>query len=362
MTQQKMLTEIYTSLKPLLIISHLTGVFIFRIDTKSSKIVTSIWNKIAVLTFYMIYIIGIYPYSKSNLISQMFFTKTSKASSFALIYIDHLVTVSSTVWIFFKRENFFEILVKLSEIDEILIDFGVKIDHKKEQRKINFLMISTMIVQLCLTVFTIVDKIFNDTRLDLFPIFYSLMIFINAVALVSHFGVLMFNIGIRFKMMSLCIKQSPQNCQKMHLKIVECVKIFNSIYGFPMMIFFANLFLWCCILASLILYVENSDIRMILGTYVSLIMAVLALFMIMYIAEMTLNAKTELVQLLYDKMSNEPENLMTILPFILQIRHVNVGFSCKFIDFNWHFVFKFITACVMYLTIIIQLEKSMDKV
>lgn len=360
--QQQTLSEVYSSLKPLFIMSHLTGVFICRIDIRSAKIITSIWNKLAVFTFYMIYIIGIYPYSKSNLIQQMFYTETSKASSFALIYVDHMMTVSSIVWIFIKREKFFHILVKLSEIDENLMNLGVKIDYRKEQRKLNFVLIFTMSIQLCLTVYTILDKMFNDEKLNLFPIIYSLMIFVNAVALVGHFVVLMFNIGCRFELLKLCINQSLQNTQELHLKIAECVKIFNSIYGLPMMIFFGNLFLWCCILASLSIYVANSDIQMAIGTFMSLIMAGFALLSIIYSAEKILNAKQEIIQLLYAKMVKEPENLVTILAFILQVRHTNVGFSCKFFEFNWNFVFKFVTGCVMYLTIIVQFERSMEKV
>lgn len=362
MTQQKMLPEVFSSLKPLLIVSHLTGVFICRIDTKSCTITASTWNKCAVFIFYMIYIIGIFPYSKSNLINQMFFTQTSKASAFVLIYVDHLMTVSSIVWIFLKREKFFQILIKLSEIDENLLDLEVKVDYKNGQRKLNIVLLSTLCIQSCLTVFTIFDKIYNETKLDLFALIYSLMIFINAVALVTHFVVLMFNIGMRFQMMNSCIKSSLINMPEIHLKVVECVKIFNSIYGLPMITFFANLFLWCCISASLSIYVANSDIQMAIGTYSNLIFAAMALFLIIYAAEKTLNAEQEIIKLLYAKLSKEPENFVAFLSLIMQVRHTSAAFSCKFFEFNWRFVFKFITACVMYLTIIIQFEKSMETI
>jgi len=361
MTRQKMLPEVYSSLKPLLIVSHLTGVFICRIDKKSCTITASTWNKCAVMIFYMIYIIGIFPYSKSNLIDQMFFTETSKASAFILIYVDHLMTVSSIVWIFLKREKFFQILIKLSEIDENLMDL-VKVDYKSGQRKLNFVLLSTLFIQLCLTVFTILDKIYNETKLDLFALIYSLMIFINAVALVTHFVVLMFNIGMRLQMMNSCIESSLLNMPEIHLKIVECVNIFNSIHGLPMMTFFANLFLWCCISASLSIYVANSDIQMAIGTYSNLILAAMALFIIIYAAEKTLNAEQEIIKFLYVKLSKEPENFEAFISFVMQVRHTSVAFSCNFFEFNWRFVFKFITACVMYLTIIIQFEKSMETV
>jgi hypothetical protein len=361
MTHQKMLPEVHSSLKPLLIVSHLTGVFICRIDTELARITASKWNKFSVFIFYMIYIIGIFPYSKSNLINQMLFTETSKASAFALIYVDHLMTVSSIVWIFVKREKFFQILVKLSEIDGNLVDLGIKVDYKSGQRKLNFVLLLTLLIQSCLTVLTILGRIYNDTKLDLFAIIYSLMIFINAVALVTHFVVLMSNIGMRFQMMNSCIEKSSLKLPEIHLKIVECVNIFNSIYGLPMMIFFGNLFLWCCILASLSIYVADSDIQMIIGTYLNLILTAIALFMIIYAAEKTLNAKQEIIQLLYAKLTKESENFIAILSFILQIRHTSVAFNCKFFEFNWKFIFKFITACVMYLTIIIQFEKSMEK-
>ncbi|CAG9811845.1 unnamed protein product [Chironomus riparius] len=327
MTQQNMLSEVYSSLKPLFIVSHLTGVFIFRIDTKSSKIVTSIWNKIAVLTFYMIYIIGIYPYSKSELIQQLFFTNTSKASSFALIHLDHMMTVSSVFWIFLKREKFFKILLKLSEIDEHLMNLGVKIDYRDGKRKLNFALIFILFIQFFLTILSFLHQIFNHEKLEIFPVIYSFMVFINGVTMVTHFVVMMFNIASRFQNMNLCIKNSTENLLKIHSNIMECVENFNSVYGTLMMIFFGNLFIWCCISASLSIYVSKSDIQMTLGIFGSLIMACFALVLIIYAAEKILNARQKALKLLYIKLDAEPENAVEIFKIIMQIKHTSVGFS-----------------------------------
>ncbi|KAL7014894.1 hypothetical protein ACKWTF_016178 [Chironomus riparius] len=137
--------------------------------------------------------------------------------------------------------------------------------------------------------------------------------------------------------------------------------MYNSIYGLPMMGTFAILFIWCCMSTSTVILMPRNNIALFLFFLITLIAAAFSLCLIVRSTEKTLAAKQQAIQLLYGQMSIEPENCEVIFQFIMQIRHTNVGFSCKFFEFNWNLIFNFITACVMYLIIIIQFEGSIDK-
>ncbi|CAG9803275.1 unnamed protein product [Chironomus riparius] len=356
-----MLSEVISSIKPLLYISNLTGILVFKIDTRTATVITTKWNRLIIGITILIEIIGTCYYPYSELMDEMFFTKTSKLSSVVLVYLDHIMCVTSIFWIFMKREKFLKILVNLSEIDEQLEKSGLKMDYKGRQRKLNIVFSLLFCIVFSILVFSTSHHLWQGMNLSILTLIYNLIVFINATALTLHFIIIMHNIGTRFEMLSNCIKNSAQELPKIHLKISECVKIFNSIYGPPLMITFGNLFIWSCISLSLIVLVPKSKIELITEFCISLALTVITLFVITRVAEKMSNAKHQAIQSLYQKMLEESENSEKIFQFIMQIRHTNAAFSCIFFEFNWRLIFKFITACVMYLIIIIQFEESMKK-
>lgn len=356
-----MLSEVLSSVRPLLYISYLTGILIFKIDSTTATVITTKWHKLIIGVTILMELIGTCYYPYSELIDQMFFTKTSKLSSAALIYLDHIMCVTSIFWIFMKREQFLEVLVKLSEIDEDLKIFGNKIDYKGRQRKLTTSFSFLFCIIFSILVFSTSHHLWQGISIGIITLLFNMMVFINATAITLHFIIIMDNIGTRFEMMSTSIENSIQDLPKIHLKIAECVKIFNTIYGPPLMITFGNLFLWSCISLSLIVLVPKSNVEVITEFCISLTLTVITLFVITRVAEKMYNAKQQAIQSLYTKMFKEPENSEKIFQFIMQIRHTNVAFSCIFFEFNWRLIFKFITACVMYLTIIIQFEESMRR-
>lgn len=356
-----MLSEVIKSVKPLLYISYLTGIFICKIDSKAAKIVTTKWHRVIIGITISIEIIGTCYYPYSELMDKMFFTKTSRLSSNVLIYLDHIMCVTSIFWIFLKREKFLEILIKLSEIDESLRKSGIKIDYKGRQRKLTIIFSLLFCIIFSILVFSTSHHLWQGINLGILTLLFNIIVFINATAITLHFIIVMHNIGTRFEMLSECIENSILELPKIHLKIAECVEIFNSVYGPPLMMTFGNLFIWSCISVSLIILVPNSNIELIIEFCISLALTVITLFMITRVAEKMSTAKHQAIQMLYKKLSKESENSEKIFKFIMQIRHTNVSFSCIFFEFNWRLIFKFITACVMYLIIIIQFEESMKK-
>ena len=356
-----MLSEVISSIKPLLYVSYITGIFIFNINSNTATITTTKWHKLIISSTISMEIIGTCYYPYSELTDKMFFTKTSRLSSVVLIYLDHIMCVTSIFWIFLNREKFLKIMIELSEIDDKLEAFGSKMDYKRQQKKLAMVFSLLFCIVFIILIFSTSHHFWQGINVAILTSFFNTIVFINATAINLHFIIMMNNIAIRFKMLSQCVDNSSQELSKVHLKVAECVKLFNSVYGPPMMITFANLFIWSCISLSLIILVPNSNIDVIIEFCVSLALTILTLFMITYVAEKMSNAKQQSIQQLYIKMSKEPENSEKIFQFIMQIRHINIAFSCIFFEFNWRLIFQFITACIMYLIIIIQFEESMKR-
>lgn len=354
-----MLSKVLSSIKPLLFISYLTGILVFKIDNKTSAIITTNWHKLIICITILLEITGTWFYPYSELIDEMFITKTSKLSSVVLIYCDHVMCICSIVWIFFNREKLMKILTGLSEIDEKLQEFGLEINYKGHQRKLIIVFTLLLCFLLSILMFSTFNHIWHGMQTEITTTLFNTMAFINATTLISHFIILMFNIASRFDMMSKCIDKPIQELSKMHSKIIECVKTYNSIYGTPMMLVFGSWFLWTCISLSLLALVPVSDFSKISEFCISLGFTGLTLFVITFVSEKLSNAKQQTIHLLYQRMFEDSESSDKALQLIMQIRHTSIGFSCIFFDFNWKLIFKFVTACIMYLIIIIQFEESM---
>lgn len=358
-----MLSEVYSSLKPLFILSSLTGLFFIKIDFQALKIVTPFWNRLIIIFVVLIQIFGNSFYIHNELMTELLFTKVSKIGTPILMLSDYFFSITAMLWIFTKREQILKILINLSEIDDNLRDFGIKIDYKKEQRKLSIVIGFLMIIFVSSTIITTLlsSQLLNGINLGVFLPILSFMIFVIGLTLLAQYIIIATNIGMRFEMMNSCIDKSALKLPKIHLKIAECVKIYNLIYGFPMMGTFAILFIWSCMSTSTVILMPRNNIFLFLFFIIGLISAAFALCFIVRSTEKTSAAKQQAIHLLYGKMSKEPENAESIFQFIMQIRHTNVGFSCKFFEFNWNLIFNFITACVMYLIIIIQFEGSVEK-
>ena len=186
-------------------------------------------------------------------------------------------------------------------------------------------------------------------------ILYSIIII-----LVLHYITFMCNIGTRFKLLNLCIEKSIENLPKIHLKIVECVKIYNIVYGTPMLGTFTIFFVWCCMGASTIVIIPKNSTLAITFLIPGVLTTMLFTYLIIKAAQKITYAKQSLIEILYTKLVKEPENCDKICKLIMQIRHTNVGFCCNFFEINWNLMFKFITAGVMYLIIIVQFEGSIN--
>jgi hypothetical protein len=110
----KMLSEVYSSsiyissLKPLFILSSLTGLFFIQIDLKTSTIVTPLWNRLIIIFVLSIQIFGNSFYLHHELMKDLFFTKVSKIGTPILMLSDYSGGNN------YRRIGFFKIMRNLN--------------------------------------------------------------------------------------------------------------------------------------------------------------------------------------------------------------------------------------------------------
>jgi hypothetical protein len=258
-------------------------------------------------------------------------------------------------WIYYKRDKILKILINLSEIDEKFCEIEVRISYKFQQKRLWIILGSVLFITVGILMTQLALSVSHFEKDLLTPIFYVL-IFITKLCLFSHYIVFMSKISKRFEMMNDCMDKSIDQLPKIHQKITECVKLYNSVYGCPMMATFAVYLVWCCTYTSIPFLMTRLSMLVKIMIIIGLFIAAIILSSIVYVSERILNAQQHGMQILYSKLSQEPENSEKISNFVMQIRDTNIGFSCKFFEFDWKLIFKFITTCVVYLIILIQFE------
>lgn len=210
----------------------------------------------------VIQIIGIFHCTNSDLMNKMFFTTTSKILLF-MNYLGNLICMLTLFWILIKRKEFLKIFIKLSEVDKMLDKFGVKIDYKREQMKLVWCYFIFGMIFILIAVSSVVYQIQHNLRISISLTLFDIVKLINTVTLISHFIIVSSNIATRYKLINSCLQNSARELQKIHLEIADCVKIYNLIYGTPLMLMLANAFIWSCICASLA--VLSSDFSLVIG-------------------------------------------------------------------------------------------------
>ena len=112
-----MLSEVYSSLRPLFVFSSLTGMFFLDIDSKTSRMKTTMWNKVSIIITLVFYIIGSWYYFKCELIEKLFSTKLSRTGANVLLVIDFTFIISAMLWIYTQRGGILKILIKFDVND-----------------------------------------------------------------------------------------------------------------------------------------------------------------------------------------------------------------------------------------------------
>jgi hypothetical protein len=336
-----MLSSVISSLGPVILVSNLTGFFSFDIDIKTKSATIAPWNIFLIFfTLAINFTLGCVFWNFSPF-GQYFFAEIAKFSVPIMFSVNHLLLVFIMVWNFINRRKIVKLFVVLSEIDVKLRDFGSEFDPKK-QRKILTIVIIAFISLIILNVaFAEIVQFSHGFAFNPLNTVAMFWMFILEFVLVLKFVVIMMAIGKRFELMNNCIRNN-KNVAKIHLKIVNAVKIFNGIFGIPIMLAFANYFSWICMTTFSIVMVPKEQmnfetaITMIIGISLSWTF----LFVMINAAEKITRAKEVSIMLLFKAMAENCGNCEKIQGLLMQILNTNVSFSCRLFDFNWKMMFN----------------------
>ncbi|KAG5669246.1 hypothetical protein PVAND_017138 [Polypedilum vanderplanki] len=354
-----MFSSVISSFEPLIIGSSLLGFILFTIDIKKSTAVINFWNFLSIFSTIVINLIIICYLWNFKIFNEIMITEIGKASMPFMMDIDHFLFIFIFIWNFLKRHKIVKFFKLLAEIDEDLTKFGLKFDYKRQQKFLTFVIICIIIVTPLMIVFGSIVQANLGINFGYAIILIVLWLFFLGLIYITFFTTSMKNIGIRFEMLNFTLEHHQNlSLSKVHLKVVETVKIFNNIFGIPMMLCFGNLFAFNCLTAFSFAMMPKEFFGF--GVIASMIFNFSftsgSLFLIINTADKTGKAKENLIEILY-KMANENDkNYEKIQNFVMQAKDLSVEFSCGFFDFNWKMLFKFISAGVMYFIILLQFE------
>lgn len=354
-----MLSTLLSSLSPVFIISKTTGIFIFNIDEKTQKLVDKSWHKLVIAAVSMLHFLASFMYFNFDIFNHIFHTKTSKLGSPFLIFMDHNFYLCCILWLYWNRRKILKILEILGGVDQLLLECGIKVNYEKFRKRLILSLAALTFAMIQSTIFATYFQWQISISYNFWIPVINFGVFTVGLSIILQIIVFMLLIGTRFLKLNLLIQNHLLEMPKLHLKLSEAVALYNSIYGFPLMLIIGNILIWTCMSASLIVLMPNMDSKLLFGYGTSLMFSVVSMWSIFTAAGRIKVAQKEAVQLLYEKIATGSDT-EGIFEFIMQIRHTNPGFSCKFFDFDWHLVFKFAAASVMYLIIIVQLEGSME--
>ncbi|KAG5669247.1 hypothetical protein PVAND_017139 [Polypedilum vanderplanki] len=355
----KMFPLVISSLTPLIFISNLTGFYLFNIDTKTNSISINYWN---ILQFFITFLINLLlfctfldflPYGR------LFSTEIAKLGVPVIISINHSLLILIMCWNFSKRHKIVQLLTILAEIDEELAKYGENFDYQKHKKTLTRIFVVFVPIIILDIIFGEYIQATQGFKFNPFNTFAMLWIFTLGLTFIAHFTIIMINIGQRFELMNNCIRKN-RNISKIHFKIIEAVEIFNNIYGISLLVAFGNYFTWICMssFTFVMLPKEMLDILAIISIIVSVIFSWGTLILIIKAAEKTNKAKEKAMFLLFNSMIGKDENFEKTQGLIMQIKEMNVAYTCGFFDFNWKMFFRFLTAGIMYIIILIQFEST----
>lgn len=357
-----MLSPVISSLKPIILMASLCGFRLFTLNQKTATITITKLNifSIVITVLLNFFLSNLYWHSKLFRV-YFFLTEIVQVSIPIMITIDHLCSVIGMWWNCHKRHEIATIFIQLSEIDDELMEFGVTINYKKIQREMTIFFGTIMGVVYGTSFICVIAQQSYGVNTQMLTTMFGCWVNFLIVTYVSQCTIGMMSIGLRFEKIVEIFERKLQNIkeahkkidknehkvyknlQKIHLKIVECVKIFNSVYGIPMFISFGNLFAWTCMSTftiAILIKQNNLSLIIISGLGFSLGFTAFSLIFIINAAERTSVAKEMAVERLYRLMCEDASDKNENLNFISQILNTNVNFSCKFFDFNWKLMFK----------------------
>lgn len=249
-------------------------------------------------------------------------------------------------------------LKSLVEIDEIFLEFKVKFDYQRQQKKIFKSITGCVILVIALVIFGASSISFYNLPIDSkFP-FIQFYGFTCCIVILHHFCIGMIGIKQRFRKLNKFMNQHPhlidlhymRKLTELHYKICNLLKAYNKVYGAAMAVMVAIAFLWFCLFMFL---VATGTLKFIHDYFLIVILQLVTnailfgiFFLKIRLAEKTKNEGKSTKNILYNilhKIDDFRQREM-IESFIYQIDHAQIEISAGIFDFNYSFMFK-VTFC-----------------
>ncbi|KAG5669073.1 hypothetical protein PVAND_016972 [Polypedilum vanderplanki] len=347
------MSSVLHSISSLISTSKFFGLTLFTVDSKSWTAKITKIDKIAItFTIFMNFILNcIYWSSVNSSTYDEFRNEILELSLPLLVYVDYLIIAISIIWFFIKRQKIARFIKKIHEIDEsFLQNFDHKFDYKKEKFKICLCVISALTFMTLMCALDLIVLIFENVGLnnqDFIFLFWS-----SYSQIIQHFHqIIGINaIKIRLTAFKKFIKSTTkfevEKFSKIHLEIIDAISIFNEIFPPIMMIYFADMFSWICVLIfDMATMPKTTFMEFFIAFAMNVphsIYFIGILYLIIKSAENVKNEIRKCVIELWIKINSSEEKNKGMEQLIYQMVNIPVEFTSGLIDYDWKLMFKFL--------------------
>ncbi|KAL7011801.1 hypothetical protein ACKWTF_014464 [Chironomus riparius] len=366
--------SILSAIQPLIYILQVTGFAIFTVNPTTWKADIKIFNIFSGIVTIIINVCLHYLFWISFFDFDIQGTEIVRTALPKLVYSCVFIYFLGKIFSFFNRQKIVKFLQKFCELDEKFKELDIHFDYKSDRARITHTLILVCGSIPTISIIAFCIHLRHPVNIDL-----SMSIFIffgNTSQFLITYQIIITMIGVRRRHAAVNNFLTSKFDQKIsefqilseiQFLIVEILEIFNSIYGPVNMMCVALVFGWHCF--STFLIVMMSSVMWMNFTWVCIIHVLMHFVMfsstvvVIYYCESAKDEGRKTVKVLYKNLSMADCGLIRerIRSLISQILDTKVEFSCGLVDFNWKFLFQFLTAAIMYFVILIQFEASFDK-
>ncbi|KAG5669251.1 hypothetical protein PVAND_017143 [Polypedilum vanderplanki] len=357
-----MLTKITKTISSFTLISRFAGFLLFSINYQTETVIITKLNAINILftilincCFTSIFWMQLLPIFDNRDVIM-------KTVVPLLLCGDHYVNIFIIIWLFSKRRRICEALKVLCNIDEKFEEIGVKIDHKKYKRTIDYYTMMVFGIFIGVFSFGLITTIPFGSYSSYFSLAFSVWCFLLDLAFMFQYILSIAVIGVKFEKLNKNLNKIGENqiIQQIHMEIAKYIYKINKIFGPTLIASFAIIFCWGCFAFFEIITIEKKLINIydILSYIINLAVTFLCFYFLFTSAAKTEKERKIAINKMFIMMQDHPEKRELYQKFMLQLVHVNVTFECGMFEINWKFLYHLVATAAMYFIILLQFHMS----
>ncbi|KAG5670399.1 hypothetical protein PVAND_000667 [Polypedilum vanderplanki] len=364
---------LYESIKPLHIAAKLLGFLVFTVDDEKFTPKFKFCDIFFILS-------GI---SSNFLMNYIYWTtifdfvfERSSIINISIPFItlsQNIIVITITIAGFFKIHKVCDILRKFSEIDEEFGKcFNIKIDYEKQKQKAVKLIVSMSLMVIVIVLIRYTSNLIYSPTSSIKTNIYYFMCFCGSTVLLLSFKFAALGVKMRFENVNKCLRSSLnyqelsshqlKKLAKIHMKITDIIQLINQTFSLALMLYFIIFFCWCCMYCFLIVS-TSKEVWLNYSGYILLrLTANIFIDGLMFNAIRTASlAEMEGIKtarILFEIRIDKIGETETISSFIDQVKFTSMKFSCGLFSYDWKFLFKFLSAVIMYVIFMMQFDSS----